>query len=539
MVGCERPRLFTPPLRRLTRRTTLGFAVIDFARDVLGISLFPWQEWLLKHALELLPDGTPRFRTVVVLVARQNGKSTLSQVLALFWLYVLQRRLVVGTAQTLDLAEEVWAGAVELAEGTPELAEAIEHVVQTNGRKSLEVQAVDGDGDPFTVRYKVQTASRRGGRGLSGDLILLDELREHQSWHAWAAVTKTTMARAHAQVWALSNAGDVTSVVLRHLRRMGHAALGDPDGINKDGVQDLEDLAGAEQAGLEVDELDESLGLFEWSSTPGCDKWDRGEWAQANPSLNYPGGIGERAIAAACATDPELEVFRPEVLCQWNEGAGEGPFPPGTWQAGEDPASRVPDGEPVMYCVDVEHDRTRSVIAIAGYREDGDVHVEAVAQRAGVSWVLEWFADRANPEDPLPVVVQARGAPSSSLVKKLHAIDGLEVIEWGGSELGAWCGAFYDAVRAHDWRPDEAAGETWDDRPMRVWHLPQPALNIQATTAVTKPVGDAWAWNRKASPYGAAALVAVTGAAGYLLQPPEDDAAWSVYEDEGIELLIT
>jgi phage terminase large subunit-like protein len=38
----------------------------------------------LIHALELLPDGTFRFRTVVLLVARQNGKSTLMQVLTLW-----------------------------------------------------------------------------------------------------------------------------------------------------------------------------------------------------------------------------------------------------------------------------------------------------------------------------------------------------------------------------------------------------------------------------------------------------------------------
>ena len=83
-----RPRIFTPPLRKLEPRTakteqrTLGYAVIDFATEVCGVDLFPWQKWLLIHALELLPDGSFRYRNVVVLVARQNGKSTLSQALA-------------------------------------------------------------------------------------------------------------------------------------------------------------------------------------------------------------------------------------------------------------------------------------------------------------------------------------------------------------------------------------------------------------------------------------------------------------------------
>ena len=39
--------------------------------------LHPWQRWLLIHALELNPDRTFRFRTVIVEVARQNGKTTI------------------------------------------------------------------------------------------------------------------------------------------------------------------------------------------------------------------------------------------------------------------------------------------------------------------------------------------------------------------------------------------------------------------------------------------------------------------------------
>lgn len=532
--------MFTPPLRKLTRSTSRGFAVIDFAREVLGIELFPWQKWLLVHALELLPDGSPRFRTVVVLVARQNGKSTLSQVLALYWLYVMRCRMVVGTAQTLDLAEEVWADAVDLAEAVDELAELVADVNRTNGRKALKL--VDGE------RYKVQAASRKGGRGLTGDLILLDELREHQTWQAWAAVTKTTMARPEAMVWALSNAGDITSVVLRHLRLQAHKSVGDPDGINSDGLGgellDDDALEAAKAAGVPEEALGagvDALGLFEWSAAPGCDKWDRVEWAHANPSLGW-GSITERAIAAACATDPEVEVFRPEVLCQWNEGSNDGPFPPGAWAASEDPRSSIPDGADVVYGVDTEHDRSRSFISVSGYRADGAVHVEVVAARAGVEWVKGWFADRAKPPDedgpgrPYRVALQERGAPVSSIKADLEAIPGVEVIEWSGSALGEWTGAFYDGVTAHLWTPGE--GETEADRPRRVWHLPQPVLTVPAATAVPKPLADSWVWNRKASPYGCAAMVSATAAVGALLLGPVEDVPWSTYEDEDAEVVF-
>jgi phage terminase large subunit-like protein len=57
--------------------------VIEFARLFLGLELRPWQKWLLIHALELTPDGRYRFRKVVIIVGRQNGKTKLIEVLAL------------------------------------------------------------------------------------------------------------------------------------------------------------------------------------------------------------------------------------------------------------------------------------------------------------------------------------------------------------------------------------------------------------------------------------------------------------------------
>ena len=60
--GVTLPRIFTPPLRPLTRETSNGFAVIAFAEIMLHVHLYPWQQWLLVHALELLEDGSYRFR---------------------------------------------------------------------------------------------------------------------------------------------------------------------------------------------------------------------------------------------------------------------------------------------------------------------------------------------------------------------------------------------------------------------------------------------------------------------------------------------
>jgi phage terminase large subunit-like protein len=113
--GRETPRIFTPPRRELTPETTHGYACIAFAEEVLEIKLFPWQKWLLLHGLELDETGLYKNRTNVVVVGRQNGKSLLMVVLALWHIYALDSRKVIATAQDLSRAEESWEDAVEWA----------------------------------------------------------------------------------------------------------------------------------------------------------------------------------------------------------------------------------------------------------------------------------------------------------------------------------------------------------------------------------------------------------------------------------------
>ena len=434
LLGCEAPRIFTPPLRPLTPKTSAGFALIEFASGVLNITLLPWQRWLAIHALELLPDGTFRFRTVLLLVARQNGKSTFLQVLALFFLYVRGAALVIGTAQNLDIAEEVWQGAVDIAQDIPDLAAEIERVTMVNGKKALELR--NGE------RYKVQAANRRGGRGLSGDLVMLDELREHQNWDAWAAVTKTTMARALAQVWAASNAGDDSSVVLSYLRASAHAALGDPDGAGA-----------ALEVPDEVEELDDSLGIFEWSAPPGCDLRDVEGQAQANPSLGHT--ITARAIRSALNTDPE-GVFRTEVLCQWVRQLTDTAIPVDLWLTLADPSAPPPTAP--VFGVATAPDRSWSAISAAWRRSDGWVQVILSDYQPGASWVKPRVDElRAKYGCQVIVNTAARGlladVTEPSVAEQAQAHNALSDAVLAGQLRHGNEPALNTAVRAAQWRP--------------------------------------------------------------------------------------
>jgi phage terminase large subunit-like protein len=465
-VGKETPRLWTLPLRDLTPDTSAGFEAIQFSSDILGIDLHPWQQWLLIHALELNPDRTFRFRTVIVEVARQNGKTTLIQVLALWRMFIDGAGLVIGTAQNLDVAEEAWQGAVEMAEGIPELASEIASVDRTNGKKALRLESGE--------RYKVAAASRRGGRGLSGDLVVLDEIREHQTWDAWGAVTKTTMARERPQIWALSNAGDARSVVLNHLRTLGVATVEHPE------------------------TSDPSVGLFEWSAADGCDMDDRDSWAQANPSLGYT--ITEAAISSARATDPEA-VFRTEVLCQHVDSLGDVPIPRDKWAAGTDPESRRAGS--VVVGLDVSPSLRSAALAVTGWRADGLAHGELVRHEPGVDWLASAAAEFQKKHKPAGFI--AHGTPQmKALVPQIEAA-GVTITLLTDGDMAAACSQLQSEVAEGGFR-----------------HLGDPILADALGNAASKPVGDGgWVWRRKGSEGDITPLVALNAARWGLATVPK------------------
>lgn len=466
VLGREEPRLLTQPLRPLTPETSLGFEAITFAEEVVGLTLLPWQKFWLIHALELRPDGNFRYRTVLTLVGRQNGKTTLLKLVALYFLYLGRADLVLGAAQSLDIARESWQGAVELAEDSPELQPEVANVRRANGEQCLTLES--------GARYRITAATRSAGRGLSVDLLILDELREHRDWGAWGALSKTTTARPNALIVGISNAGDDESVVLNTLR------------------------------GAAIDGTDDSIGLFEWSAPDECDLDDVDAWAQANPGLGRT--ISVQAIRSARATDPPT-TFRTETLCQ-RVDALDAAVDLAAWKGSEDrQGSLGAVRDRVGVCLDVAPDGQHVTLAGAAVLDDGRVRTEILA-----AWQSTEAARRELPslvEKVAPYVVAwFPSGPAAALGAEFRAMQAAyeaevergtvhirlpQVAALAGADVHQACQGFADLVAAS-----------------RVLHPNDPLLNAHLAGAQKLHSGDGWRFCRK----GVGHVDAVYAAAG-------------------------
>lgn len=563
LLGSTTPRLYTRPLVQgppnrlcgcgcaLTGESSLGYSLIKFV-EALGLQLLPWQRWLAIHAFELHPDQTLRrfrYRTILILVARQNGKTTFVELKNLWKMFVLQVPLVIGTAQNLDLAEESWGKAIDIAESVDFLADEIAEVYRGNGKKSLILK--NG------ARWLIKPSTRGGGRGLSGDDVNLDELREHRNFEAWGAISKTTMARRNSQVFAFSNAGDDGSVVLNILQEQARAT-----------AEALLDMLGklppkrttkAVYRAAEALGIDDSFGLFEWSvpddikctcrrtgarpHKPDCVLQDRALWAMANPAVGYS-GFTEQAIASALSTDPE-PVFRTEVLCQRVPDLGGAVIDPTAWENLTDPESR-PNTKQLAIAIDVSPSGDYASIATYSVGDDGIGHIELTDHREGIRWVAQRVATLKERYNPFVIVYDPRASAGALAVElaglgiieqKVREVDDYqgdwdyehnrvsrkEVWDRGGlflpalRDVTAACGTFVEAVRQASFR-----------------HIDQLPLTTATAAAKARTVGDAWAWGRRLAEVDISPLVAAT-----LARYAHDKLLPKVEKDEDVDVMDT
>jgi hypothetical protein len=419
----------------------------------------PWQAHVADVAGELNAAGHLQYRTVVVIVPRQSGKSSLLQAVMVDAAAVRQDVTVLYTAQ--DRAEARRRLLTELHERTLARSPFRHHyrVRQTNGDESLRF--------PTGSTIGIVAPTRTSGHGQTLDLGVIDEAFAQTDLALPQAFGPAMVTRRDAQLWIVSVVGDGTDVLLQHYQDQGTAALEDPDS---------------------------RLAFFEWSALTG-DVYDLDVWRSCMPAL------GLTIHAEDVRADPtygDPEEFARAYLCRRRPQAATAALDLEAWEAGAREALEL--GTPLVFAGDVSLDRTHAAIAAAS-PHPGGIAVELVAYRPGTAWLVDELDRLARRHGAVSVVVDGSG-PSGSLVVDLERRR-LPLAVWTASDVARACGALVDDVRDG-----------------RVAHLAQPPLDEAVAGAVKLHLGDAFRWRRRTALVDLAPLYAVTLAARGLSLAP-------------------
>ena len=441
--------------------SSAGREAVDLARSA-GLTLDPWQAHVLEASLGERPDGRWAAGEVGLIVPRQNGKGSILEARELAGLFLFGERLIMHSAHEFKTAAEGFRRVLALIDANDALRKRVARVSQAHGSEGIELKS--------GARLRFVARSKGSGRGFSGDCVILDEAYA-LSDAAMDAIMSTLSARPNPQLWYTSSAPLLDSDVLRRLCLRGRA--GD----------------------------DPRLAYFEWCAGPDDAPDDRAAWAVANPSLGIrlTEEFTERELAALSP-----EGFLRERLGVWLEEERASVIPAAAWAALADTASAPVGG--VVFAADVAPNRATATIAVAGRRKDGLPHVEIVDARPEAWWVAARLTELRAKWGDVPIVVDEAGA-AASLVRDLRAAE-VPVLVPSPRQVAAAAARLYDACAP------QVAG---------LRHRDQPALNAAVDAAVTRPLGDAWTWDRRKPTADITPLVAATlalwgldeGAAGF------------------------
>lgn len=454
-LGGQRPRIVSVP----PSSSSVGEEAVQLAREA-GLDLDPWQAFVLEQSLAIR-DGKWAAFEVGLVVPRQNGKGSILEARELAGLFLIRERLIIHSAHQFDTSLEAFRRLMFLIENNPDLERRVKRLSYAHGSEGIEL--VGGQ------RIRFRTRTKSGGRGFSSDCLILDEaMILPESAHG--ALLPTLSARPNPQVWYTGSAVDQT--------------------IHEDGVV----LTRVRDRGLAGD--DPALFYSEWSvDASNPDDLDERMFASVEAVATANPGFGIRI------TDEYVEKERASMsrrgFAVERLGVGDWPIIDSdgavisveTWLELTDRQSKPLD--PVCFALDVPPNRASASIAVAGRREDGLAHVEVIEAGTGTGWVAPRLAELVAAHGTLGVLYDG-GSAAASLEPELVALK-VNATPVKAREHAQACGAIFDAVERKTLR-----------------HLGTPELSNALRVATKRPMGDAWAWDRRTSSVDISPLVAVT-----------------------------
>lgn len=349
-------------------------------------------------ATEILPDGTPAFREIILSLPRQQGKTLLSLAFAVerCTLRGKEQRVAYSAQTGADARKKLLDDQVPLLMQSP-MSVTVDRVNRAAG--NVGVQFANGS------RIDVVASSVSAGHGRIVDLAQLDEAFDDVDDRREQAMLPAMITRADAQLMIVSTMGTDASLFLNRKVDAGRAAA----------------LAGQTTG----------IAYFEWSIPDSEDIDDETVWMRHIPALGRT--ISIEALRHARQTMTESEFRR--AFCNQRQASAERVIPEATWRmVCSNDAS--PTGA-LTFAVDVARDRDWSAIVACGLGSDDMPILELVDHRPGVGWVAE-RVNELRRKHRGTIVVEAR-SPAAALSIQ-HAI------ELPSADAVMASAAFYDAV---------------------------------------------------------------------------------------------
>ncbi|GAB3251327.1 hypothetical protein GCM10027425_09200 [Alteromonas gracilis] len=493
------PRFATP---RTPGRPSYGAAVAQVA-VALGKPLQAWQRQVVDVATELIPDpagtilmGGQRYswayRTVVIHVQRQAGKTTLLGPKNLHRCLVTRGAKLWLTAQSRQDARDVWRDVAELVRTSP-LA-GLFTPRKSNGSEEL---ASTATGSTFRVFAPTEEALH----GKANESVDVDEVWafDGAEGDALQQAILPTFSTTGGQLWLTSTAGTAASTwLLRYVER-GRAAV---------------------TAGTTT-----GIAYFEWSLTAS-------EAAQVTETLSEikrAGGDTTPELAAALDAAVDLvlsrhpgeyvrrDVVREAALSDTPAGflraygnvwslTADRTIPDHLWRAGRRTLDQ-PEAGDLALAYDVDPHSATASVGFAWKPEPGQVAVDVADHRPGTGWLVARIEQLAQRYGCKQVWFDQAG-PALDIADELRRRGIVEPVGLPTADAKAACSAYISRLDVG-----------------QLQHRGAAVLDESAAGAVPRELGDGWLWDRRKSAGSVGPIASTTWAAwGLDHKPPAPPA---------------
>ncbi|WP_407316656.1 hypothetical protein UQW22_09935 [Isoptericola halotolerans] len=436
-----------------------------FLASRYGLTPDPWQALIIASWLGRRPDGRLAAGRCGLSVARQNGKNGILEIVELFKVVVLGRKIL-HTAHEVKTARKAFLRLKSFFENPrvwPELAALVAEIRQTNGQEAIVL--TNGGSVEFVAR------SRGSARGFTVDDLVLDEAQELNEEQLEAL--RPTISSAPS--------GD-SQVIM----------TGTPPPPNADGAP----FKRMRAAGVKGQ--DGRLSWHEWSPGTMPDPEDRVALlemaAQTNPALGYR---LQMSVVEDELGDMSFAGFMRERCGAWDSQVMGGLVDVPTWLGLSVPAADAPTDGVQVFAVKFSPDGERVSAAVALRPDEGPVHVESFGVQTladGVAQLVPWLAERWRQS---AVILLDGKAGAGDMLGELRAA--------GVSARRVRLVTTDEAITAH-------AGMLRAINEGELTHLAQPGLDAQVQIAGKRKIGQAggWGWQPVTPDGDVTALDAVT-----------------------------